>query len=148
MESVRETIRKLYATLETDLDANEMIGKLQSNGLIGVFQREQILSKSNRIEKNRVILDHVQLFDEKNLRSFCDVLSTCNPPSGTSLAQRISDKLDAELGMSTQDCMDIPPHTLVYSVLFSTVPKSSLGRSPFSMGQVDYGCRFCIVLCQ
>ena len=98
MDAVKETVRKLYATLETNLDVNDMIGKLLSNKLIGTYQKEEMLSKHNRVDRNRVLLDHLQLFDEAHLRRFCDVLSTSCPPLGPRLAQQISDGLDAELG--------------------------------------------------
>ena len=98
MDAVKETIRKLYATLETNLDVKDMIGKLQSSKLIGTYQKEEMLSKSNRVDRNRVLLDHLQLFDESHLRRFCDVLSTSCPPLGPRQAQQISDTLDAELG--------------------------------------------------
>ena len=100
MESVRETIRKLYSILEIDMNANEMIGKLLTANLIGEYHKEEISGKKNKIDQNRVILDHVQSFNVDQLRSFCDVLSTCSPPSGTELARKISDTLDAELGTS------------------------------------------------
>lgn len=97
MDAVKETIRKLYGTLETDLDVKDMIGKLQSSKLIGTYQKEEMLSKSNRVDRNRVLLDHLQLFDVSHLRCFCDVLSTSCPPLGSRQAQQISDTLDAEL---------------------------------------------------
>ena len=97
MDAVKETIRKLYATLENDLDVKDMIGKLQSSKLIGTYQKEEILSKSNRVDRNRVLLDHLQLFDVSHLRCFCDVLSTSCPPLGSRQAQLISDTLDGEL---------------------------------------------------
>jgi hypothetical protein len=121
MESVKETIRKLYATLETQLDAGEMIGKLQSAGLIGIYQKEEVQGRPNKIDKNRAILDHIQLFDEEHLRSFCDVLSTCSPPLGAKLAQKISDGLDDELGLSFR--------TKVYSVPVPAPTSSEAART-------------------
>ena len=95
---ISETIRKLYCKLEVELNASEISGKLLSNGLIGTFLQEDIACKPHKVDKNRLLLDHLQLFDEKHLRKFCDVLSTCNPPKGLQLAQLISDTLDEEKG--------------------------------------------------
>ena len=98
MDAVRETIRKLYSRLEADLDVNAMIGELRSRKLIGKYKKEEITSESNCVKRNRVLLDHLERFDESNLRIFCDVLSRCCPPSGSTQAQLIIETLDKELG--------------------------------------------------
>ena len=98
MEPVKEAIKKLYSTLETQLDVEELIGKLMSAGLAGLMLRHEVQRRPTKIDKNRAILDNLQYYLPKELRSFCDVLSTCSPPMGPELAQKISDCLDDELG--------------------------------------------------
>jgi hypothetical protein len=102
MEPVKEAIKKLYSTLETQLDVEELIGKLMSAGLAGLMLRHEVQRRPTKIDKNRAILDNLQYYLPKELRSFCDVLSTCSPPMGPELAQKISDCLDDELGLSVR----------------------------------------------
>ena len=97
MEAVKQTIKKLYSTLEIDLQVDDMIGDLMSKKLIGTYQKEKIVGSNNRVDRNRVLLDHLQSFDESHLRCFCEVLSTYSPPMGSVQAQLIRDTLDAEL---------------------------------------------------